>query len=129
MYIKSGPTKISSKRYFILSQERTACLTNPKTIASFFEERPYQWGLRGDPHLWDEMSEHFAHTPIPKTVDELFHLIETAFELLTGHSFSESDNFFIERFNHGGMSGGVVSPEFWRNKVIPMMRERFEKLG
>ena len=129
MRLESGPTKLSSKRHFILSQERTARLTNPKTIASFFDERPYQWGLRGDPHLWDEMSEHFAHTPIPKTVDELFHLIETAFELLTGHSFSESDNFFIERFNHGGMSGGVVSPEFWRNKVIPMMRERFEKLG
>lgn len=103
-------------------------MTDLKTIAAFFEERPYQWGLRGDPHLWDEMSEHFAHTPIPETADELVRLIETAFELSTEHSISEKENFFIKRFSHGGMSSGVVSPEFWRDKVIPMMRERFEKL-
>jgi hypothetical protein len=101
-------------------------LTDPKTIAAFFEERPYQWGLRGDPHLWDEMSEHFANTPIPDTVDELVRLIEAAFESLTEHPISEETNFYIERFSHGGMSSGVVSPEFWRNKAIPMMRERFE---
>jgi hypothetical protein len=49
-----------------------------KDSAVFFKERPYQWGLRGDPHLWNGM--------------------------------------------------GVVSPEFWMDKVISMMRERFEKL-
>jgi len=100
-------------------------LNNPKSIAAFFEERPYQWGLRGDPHLWNEMSEHFARNPIPVSADELIHLIETAFELSTGHSISKEVNFYVARFSHGGMSSGMVSPEFWRNKVIPMVKERF----
>jgi hypothetical protein len=104
-------------------------LTKTETIAMFFEKSPYQWGLRGDPHLWDEMSEHFAHTPIPESADELVRLIGSAFELLTGYLISEEANFYIERFSHGGMSSGMVSPEFWRDKVIPMMRERFEKLS
>jgi hypothetical protein len=101
-------------------------LNNPKSIATFFEEKTYQWGLRGDPHLWNEMSEHFAHIPIPDSADELVHLIEAAFELSTGHSILEEANFYVERFSHGGMSSGVVSPEFWRDKVIPVMCERFE---
>lgn len=98
------------------------------TIAALFEEKPFQWGLRGDPHLWNEMSEYFKHTPIPETADELVNLIETVFKSLTGHSISEKTNFYIERFSHGGMSSGVISPEFWMNKVIPMLRERYKSL-
>ena len=101
-------------------------LSNPKTIATLFEEKPHQWGLRGDPHLWNEMREHFAHTPIPETADELIRLIEAAFELATEHSISEKTNFYIERFSHGGMSSGMISLEFWQDRVIPMMCERFE---
>jgi hypothetical protein len=103
-------------------------MTIPKTMAFLFEQEPYQWGLRGDPHLWREIREHFADTPVPETLDELVSLIETTFETLTGHPISEKEHFYIERFNHGGMSGGYISPEFWRDKVIPMMRQRFGEL-
>lgn len=66
---------------------------------------------------------------MPETADELVALIEATFESLTGHTISESEIFFIERFSHGGMSSGYVSPEFWMDKIIPMMRERFDTLG
>jgi len=74
------------------------------------------------------MKAQFAQTLIPDTADELIALIQSAFEKLTNHSMSEKENFFVERLNHGGMSGGYVSPAFWRNKVIPMMREQFGAL-
>ena len=97
-----------------------------KTIASFFEKEPGTWGLRGDPHLWREMQDYFTEASIPATENELTALIEAAFESLTGHSINESDTFYVERFAHGGMSSGYISPEFWREKVMPMICERFD---
>ena len=64
----------------------------------------------------------------PDTADELIALIQSTFELLPNHSMLEKEFFYIERYNHGGMSGGYVSPEFWRNNVIPLFREQFEVL-
>jgi hypothetical protein len=104
-------------------------MTRASIVVSLFEEEPTRWGLRGDPYLWKEMKEHFRHAPMPDTADELVALIKATFESLTGHTISESEIFFIERFSHGGMSSGFVSPEFWMDKIIPMMRERFDTLG
>jgi len=104
-------------------------MTNPKTVAYFFEKEPPQWGVRGDPHLWYEMREHFSETPIPATADELISLIEAAFEQLTEHPITEQEKYIrIKRLDHGGMSGGMVSLEFWRDKFIPLFRERFDSL-
>jgi hypothetical protein len=96
-----------------------------ETVASLFLKEPIQWGLRGDPYLWREMRSHFERVPLPAAADELSTLIETAFELLTGHSISTSNHFFVERFSHGGMSSGHISPDFWRNEAIPLLRARY----
>ena len=95
-----------------------------ETVASLFQPEPQQWGLRGDPYLWREMRRYFEQTPLPTTVDELNTLIETAFEALTGHSISVGSHFFVESFNHGGMSGGHISPDFWREKAMPLLGAR-----
>jgi hypothetical protein len=95
-----------------------------KTIASLFEEQPVHWNLRGDPHLWREMREHFDDVPLPSSTDELTALIEAAFHTLTGHHISEAEPFFTERYNTGGMSSGMILPKFWREKIIPLLVER-----
>lgn len=100
----------------------------PQTIAMCFERAPKQWGLRGDPHLWNEMRERFAETPIPETWEELIALIETAFEEMTQHPITEKEHFYLERLNHGGMSGGFIAPEYWRGKAVPLIREQFDSL-
>lgn len=92
-----------------------------KTIASLFDEQPVQWSLRGDPHLWREMREYFDDVPLPSSTDELVALIQQAFHTLTGHSISETEPFFTERYNTGGMSSGMLLPTFWREKIVPML--------
>jgi molybdenum cofactor cytidylyltransferase len=103
-------------------------MTNPKTVSSLFEKEPMHWGLRGDPYLWREMHTYLEKTPLPASADELIALIETIFETLTGRPIAERNFFLIERFSDGGMSRGLISPEFWRDKVLPMMRVRYFEL-
>lgn len=98
------------------------------TIAGLFKEEPFRWGLRGDPYLWREMRVQFNETPLPASTRELAALIEEAFTSLTGHPLSETEAFHIERFSHGGMSSGMVSPKFWRESAIPLLQERFDSL-
>jgi len=109
----------------------TACrlrefpMADSDSVASLFDEEPSQWGLRGDPNLWREMRTYLEKTPLPASADELIVLIETIFEALTGHAISERNFFLIERFSEGGLSRGMISPEFWRDNVLPMMRVRY----
>jgi hypothetical protein len=48
------------------------------------------------------------------------------FEELTGHPLSHPKWIYVERFAGHGMSRGLVTPEFWRDKAIPLLRQRFE---
>lgn len=96
-----------------------------RTIGQLFETEPLQWGLRGDPYLWAEMRNHFSSILLPATVSELEARIEEAFKFLTGHSLAEGREFYVSRYAHGGMSSGMVSPEFWRNDALPLLRSRY----
>lgn len=96
-----------------------------KTVAALFDPPPPQWGLRGDPYLWQELRRHFERTPLPPTAAELTTLLETAFETLTDHPLATPAPFFIERFAHGGMSSGHISPTFWRDEALPLLLARF----
>jgi hypothetical protein len=98
------------------------------TVADLFKETPHQWGLRGDVHLWREMTDHFALVPLPANAAELDSLIETAFTLLTKQPITTDNPIYIKRLDHGGMSGGHVSPAFWRDKVKPLMKARFAQI-
>ena len=102
--------------------------TSTETIASLFEAGMWQWGLRGDPYLWDEMRDYFADVPLPKTAVFLQTLIKEAFTSITNHPFpTETDHapIPIKRFDHGGMSSGLVSPDFWHDKAIVELTKRY----
>lgn len=99
-------------------------MTQPHTVAQLFEEEPLQWGLRGDPYLWQRMREHFAKTPLPAQVTELERQVTQAFLELTGRPLSTPEPFHMDELAHGGMSSGFVSPEFWREQGLPLLRGR-----
>lgn len=93
-------------------------------IGELFQEEPLRWGLRGDRYLWLEMGEHFSQAPIPSDVHELHEKLEAAFLALTGESIASIKYIFVERHAHGGMSGGCIFPEFWRDHAIPLLEKR-----
>ena len=97
------------------------------TIASLFDIKPIQWGLRGDPYLWQEMQTYFQKNPLPTSPDKLTPLVVAAFEQLTGHLFSTSHDFHIQRYSHGGMSSGYISIQFWQEKAIPLLLAQYAK--
>ena len=93
-------------------------------VSEIFEDEPIQWGLRGDPYLWREMKERFKEIEMPNSSEELKVLIENTYKDLTGHSVCYEKHFVVERFKHGGMSSGGISPEFWVSRGIPMLVRR-----
>ena len=96
-------------------------------IEAIFEAEPIQWGFRGDPYLWRELKERLAEMDMPATPEKLKEIIEKAYEDATGFNISHNKTIIIERFKHGGMSSGGVSPKFWQEKGIPMLLGRHIK--
>ena len=96
-----------------------------KHIGDLFAQEPPQWGLRGDPYLWRDLRSHFADVPLPESMRVLEQEIEKAFGLLTGHTLSAGDDFFVARYAHGGMSSGHVCAAFWLEQALPLLKSRF----
>lgn len=69
----------------------------------------------------------FICIPIPGSVIDLEKEIEKVFLLIAGKDISSSEHFIVERFAHGGMSSGYISPDFWRDQAMPLIRKRFAK--
>ena len=96
-------------------------------VSEIFNKKPSQWGLRGDPYLWEEMKTLLANTEMPPTPEELKKLIEQTYEAITSQSINCEKNLYIEKFAHGGMSNGSISPNFWKNNGIPILVARHVK--
>jgi hypothetical protein len=95
-----------------------------------FETPPHQWGLRGDPHLWRVLLAALATAPSPRTAPEPAPLTTRELGRLTGGDVmtTSDDAVRIERYPSTGMSGGFVSPPVWRDRVIPMLVDRFDRI-
>ena len=93
-------------------------------ISEIFEDETKQWGLRGDPYLWRELKERLDAVEMPESPEQLRSIIEREYEAATGHPISRKEFFKVERFMHGGMSSGGISPDFWKNSGIPMLVKR-----
>lgn len=66
-----------------------------KDIARLFETQPIQWGLRGE-----------------------------LFKSLVGQYPTAGKNIYVEKYDVGGMSRGMVSSDFWLQKAFPLLIER-----
>jgi hypothetical protein len=97
----------------------------PKTrLCAAIEPAPAQWGLRGDPGLWEEV-RRLAHLPDGASLDQVHSYLFGLFQGLTGGSLDDDGQIRVERLDGPGMSGGFVAPCFWREKMIPMVLQRY----
>lgn len=97
-----------------------------RKIYHLFLKEPGQWGLRGDPFLWEDMKNKFKETILPDNKDDLKNIIESKFKEITEFDISTDDHIFIEAYDKGGMSSGYVDPGTWRNRLIPYLLERYD---
>ncbi|MGP5117714.1 hypothetical protein [Corynebacterium casei] len=105
-------------------------------LGELFADKPEQWGLRGDPYLWDDMAQDLAHSEFPGDSSEVEKLIKESFGRLTGRRIDRqatefdpsSIRFYIEKYSHGGMSSGMVSLIWWRKYGLPLLLERYQSL-
>lgn len=100
-----------------------------QNLDRLFTPVPEQWGLRGDPYLWNELEQVSKLLLLPQTVCDLEDLLLVLFKNLTGKNLEKGHEIFVERFAEGGMSSGVVCCGFWLEKGIPKLKKNFLKLS
>ncbi|EAR11336.1 hypothetical protein [Reinekea blandensis] len=93
-------------------------------VSQVFDPKPEQWGLRGDPYLWDELKEKLENVELPESEHELKTLIETEIERSLANPITYEGKITIDRFKHGGMSSGGISLSFWKETGIPLLISR-----
>ena len=94
-------------------------------IENIFNPTPKQWGLRGDPYLWESLRNHFEQVGLPREIDEFEIELIKLFKSKTSKSIFDKESVFVEGYAHGGMSSGHISIDKWRDEFIPLLMERF----
>ena len=97
-------------------------------VSKLFEDEPNQWGLRGDPFLWKDLSKYLSYEPLCQNVDDLIPLLKEAIKFLTKEEITEGYDFFVSKYSQGGMPSGYISSDFWLNKAFPLLENRFNQL-
>ena len=62
-------------------------------VNTLFKGKPKQWGLRGDPHFWNELEKSLKEEKMPETEKELMNLLISRYETLLGKPISDGDIF------------------------------------
>lgn len=94
------------------------------TVVDLFSPIPESWGYRGDVFLWLEMKAALNNVPIPDQEMDLCWLIAAQYHALTGSSMLTEAEVHVPRLARGGMSSGMVSGEFWRETLVPLLQHR-----
>lgn len=100
-----------------------------KYVECIFINKPEQWGLRGDPVLWEILKDYYAYIKLPYSCEYLENDIYKLFFQITGSKLSrtcvcQSDKLASSK---GGISNGTVSGRFWIDKGIPLLKKRLDE--
>jgi hypothetical protein len=96
------------------------------TFASLFDGRAPYGCARGDDALWDRLRELAAIEPEPHSVEEIRPWVARYFEKVVGQPMVGDENLFVSGLGTYGISGGQVSPKYWREIAIPELESRFQ---
>lgn len=98
-------------------------------LSIIFEEKPKQWGFRGDPYFWDHL-KNLAENMDTVSPDELEKWIKAEYLSVSGKALTDKYGDFavIEQFAHGGMSSGGVDNIWWMEEGIPLLKSRLTAL-
>jgi molybdenum cofactor cytidylyltransferase len=97
-------------------------------IQKIFEAKPMLWGLRGDPYLWDALKSKAVQQTNFASDKAFAKFLESTFELLVGQKLDEGKIYYVKEFDHGGMSRGGISCDFWLKTGFPTLIKNFNLL-
>jgi len=89
---------------------------------------PARWGLRGDPYLWQELTQALAAQPLPTSPAAVDSLLTSLYAQLVGEAPRTGRHTFVPRYAHGGMGSGYVDADFWLTYGLPLLRRRLRAL-
>ena len=95
-------------------------------LSRIFEPAPAQWGLRGDPFLWDALRSDLRLIDADTSADAVSKVREL-FRQHVGVDVGDRtapEAIYSEQFAHGGMSSGHVHIPTWRDRLMPMLEAR-----
>jgi hypothetical protein len=101
-------------------------MTNDQIVNCLIYPRPDQWGLRGDPILWTEIENKARLLPLPGTREEFRGLLQNLFFQCVGEKPIKGKATRVEKYDSFGMSGGVISSDFWLDQGFPLLMSRFD---
>lgn len=96
-------------------------------VSIIFNEKPEQWGFRGDPYFWDYLQNYFQNYKFPFNEYEFEKIVFREHFKLSREPLTIFSMGKVEEFAHGGMTSGGLSGEFWINKAIPLLKERIRE--
>jgi hypothetical protein len=95
--------------------------------AIFTDYSPDSFGLNGESYLWEDIRSHFIALPDIKTEEAFSNEFCSTFKTLTGVSIKSESLVFVNRYDLGGMSGGMIDPWNWAAVILPGMVARYKK--
>lgn len=99
------------------------------TVSKIFETHPENWGLKGDSYFWKELEEFFSNIYLPYPVERFTSNFCIIYKIIIGDEISPNQNYYIPKYDKGGISSGMIESDFWINTALPLLTERLEKLN
>jgi hypothetical protein len=102
-----------------------------RCIKELFENKPIQWGFRGDPEMWDKLKTSFGNIENNFSSIEFENELKNHFHQIikTEGKMSSNNTVRFENFSQKGMSGGFISIEWWEEIGLPLINVRYKKLN
>ena len=100
-------------------------LPSKEMLSSLLLQPPERSGLRGDQFLWIELLKKLSAEAIPDSDEKLLAIVHKQLEEILGEEIKSEKEYFRESLNFGGMSGGMVSGEYWLKTGIPYILEKY----
>ncbi|WP_400996790.1 hypothetical protein [Agromyces sp. GXQ0307] len=96
-------------------------------FASLFDRGLVQWGMRGDPHLWEAMRDALVGVPMPTAFWDVRSTVQREYARITGQPLTDTNEpVRVAAYVTGsGISDGRVLPSFWVRTAIPILIDRW----
>ena len=96
-------------------------------LSLIFKNKPNRgWGARGNPYFWNHLAYKAEDILMPISDDELEEFVKSEHLKLTGEELTMESDVYVEKYDHGGMSAGRITGEWWLTVGIPLLKRRMK---